>query len=140
MRIVVDTNVFISGLTSPAGLNRQVIRACLEGKAKPLMGSALFNEYEDLMARPETLARCPLPVDRCEMLLDAFLSCCEWIRIYFLWRPNLCDESDNHLIELAVAGGAEAIITNNLRDLHSGELAFPSLKFLTPSQFLTNLP
>jgi predicted nucleic acid-binding protein len=64
MRIVVDTNVFISGMTSPAGENRQVIRACLEQKVRPLMGAALFHEYEDLIARPETLQRfpCQLPM------------------------------------------------------------------------------
>jgi hypothetical protein len=36
----------------------------------------------------------------------------------FLWRPNLPDEADNHVIELAVAGGASAVVTNNVRDLH----------------------
>lgn len=103
------------------------------------MGAALFHEYEDLLARQETLDRFPLPAAQAQLLSDAFLSCCDWVRIYFLWRPNLQDEADNHLIELAVAGGAEAIVTNNLRDLRSGELAFPALKILTPSQFLHSI-
>ena len=29
-----------------------------------------------------------------------------WVRVYYLWRPNLPDEADNHLVELAVAGNA----------------------------------
>ena len=47
---------------------------------------------------------------------------CRWTRIYFLWRPNLRDESDNHLVELAVAGGAE--------------LKFENLAVLTPAECL----
>jgi predicted nucleic acid-binding protein len=39
-------------------------------------------------------------------------------------------------MELAVAGGAAAIITNNVRDLKSGELIFPDIEIMTPSSFL----
>ena len=39
-----------------------------------------------------------------EELLGIFLSACQWTRIYYAWRPNLRDEADNHVIELAVAG------------------------------------
>ncbi len=138
-RIVVDTNVFISALLSPAGLNRQVLRACLGRKAVPLMGAALFHEYEDLLGRREPMAKCPLTPEERQVLLGSFLSVAEWVRVYYLWRPNLPDEGDNHLIELAVAGAAEVIVTNNLRDLRQGELRFPKLRILTPQQFLSNI-
>ena len=55
----------------------------------------------------------PIGPDDRAALVDAVLAACLWINIAFLWRPNLPDESDNHLIELAVAGNAEWIITNN---------------------------
>lgn len=139
-RIVVDTNVFIAAILSPAGENREVLRACLLGKAKPLMGPALFHEYEDLLSRSELMANGPLIADDRRNLLNAFLSVTEWVKIYFLWRPNLPDEADNHLIELAIAGSASVIITNNLKDLRHGELRFPSLRILTPKQFITILP
>jgi len=45
--------------------------------------------------------------------------------------------ADNHLIELAVAGGAEAIITNNIKDFQHGDLRFPQIKFLTPTEYLS---
>jgi hypothetical protein len=54
-------------------------------------------------------------------LLEAFPSVCEWLDVYFGWRPNLSDEGDNHLIELAVAGGAGWIVTNNLADFERAE-------------------
>jgi hypothetical protein len=59
--------------------------------------------------------------------------------VLFRWRPNLADESDNHLVELAVAGGATAIVTNNVRDLRSGELVFPDIGIMTPAEFLKTL-
>ena len=61
------------------------------------------------------------------------------MRIYFLWRPNLPDEADNHLVELAVAGGSDAIVTNHTRDVRRGELSFPHLQILTPAQFLKTI-
>jgi len=42
----------------------------------------------------------------------------------------------NHLVELAIAGGAETIVTHNVRDVRRGELSFPGLKILTPAEFL----
>ena len=135
-RIVVDTNVFTAALLSPAGTNRAVLRACFTGRLQPLMGAALFHEYEDLLGRSDLMKKCPLtPADR-KQLFEAFLSVCAWVRIYYLWRPNLPDEADNHLIELALAGGAALIVTNNVRDVARGELAFPDLKILTPAQLL----
>lgn len=55
------------------------------------------------------------------------------------WRPNLLDEDDNHLIELAIAGHAQAVVTHNVRDLTRGELVWPHLRVLTPAQFLEEL-
>jgi predicted nucleic acid-binding protein len=72
-------------------------------------------------------------------LLDAFLAASEWTRIYFGWRPNLSDEGDNHLVELAVAGGARYIVTRNLRDVGRMELRFPGLRALGPEDFLREL-
>lgn len=139
-RIVVDTNVFIAALLSPAGENRKVLRACMSGKAVPLMGAALFHEYEGLLGRADLMVKCPLTFSDQRLLFGSFLAVAEWVKVYFLWRPNLPDEGDNHLIELAIAGAAAMIVTNNLADVARGELLFPNLKILTPRQFLTRIP
>lgn len=54
--------------------------------------------------------------------------------MHYGWHPNLPDEGDNHLIKLALAGGAQAIVTHNLRDLQGGELDLGSLHSLTNPQ------
>ena len=134
-----DTNVFIGALLSASGENRAVLRACLQGKVLPLMGVALFHEYEDVMGREDLMRKCPIsPKDR-RVLFEALLSVSEWVRVYYLWRPNLPDEGDNHLVELAIAGGARFIVTRNVRDIGRGELTFPELRAVTPREFLNTI-
>lgn len=136
MIVVVDTNVFVSAAMSKNGASRQIIRLCLLGSLTPLMGNALFAEFEDVCSRDRLFAaKLITPADR-EMLLDAFLASCRWVPIYFLWRPNLPDEADNHVLELAVAGNASCIITSNKRDFTKSELKFPGLDILNPVEFL----
>jgi predicted nucleic acid-binding protein len=71
-----------------------------------------------------------------DTLLDAFLSVCQWVTIYYGWRPNLRDEADNHLIELGIAGGASFLITKNIKDFKNSELQFPQLKVIDPISFI----
>jgi putative PIN family toxin of toxin-antitoxin system len=138
MRIVVDTNIFL-GACLGTGSASAVISACLRGQAVPLMGNALFNEYEDVFARTELFSQSLLDHEERSELLDIFLSVCEWTRIYYGWRPNLPNEGDNHLVELAVAGSAKYIVTRNLRDVSRMKLNFPNLAVLTPEAFLKEL-
>jgi predicted nucleic acid-binding protein len=41
-----------------------------------------------------------------------------------------------HLVELAVAGGAQAIVTKNTRDVAKMELRFPNLRVATPAELV----
>lgn len=134
--VVVDTNVLIAALLGPAGPARELIRRCLRGICKPLISNALFLEYEEVASRPGILKRCPLTPSELRELLNAYYSVCEWVPIYYLWRPNLPHEGDNFLVELAIAGNAYCVVTNNIRDIKGAELVFPDLHVLTPEQFL----
>ncbi len=69
-------------------------------------------------------------------LLSSFISVSQWISIYYLWRPNLKDEADNNLIELAVAGNAQIIVTKNVKDFRNAELVFPNLLILKPEEII----
>jgi putative PIN family toxin of toxin-antitoxin system len=136
-RVVVDTSVLVSGLIGGQGASRAVLRRCLKRRCIPLMGEKLFNEFEAVLGREELFRRSPLTRHERGELLEAFLNVCEWTSVFYLWRPNLPDEGDNHLVELGVAGAAATIITQNVRDLRRGELKFPQLAIETPAEFMT---
>jgi hypothetical protein len=80
-----------------------VIARSLRGAIMPLMVTALHAEYKDVLGREALFERSRLDSVEREELLDIFLARCCWARIYFGWRPNVPDEGDNHLVELAVA-------------------------------------
>ena len=133
---MVDTNVFVAATTSTRGASREVLRRCLLGRYEPLMSQALFAEYESVLARPELFLRSPVSNEERHALSAAIISRSLWVRVYYLWRPNLPDEADNHVVELAVAGNAEAIVTHNTRDFRRNELRFPGLTVVTPGALI----
>ncbi|SJM89051.1 putative toxin-antitoxin system toxin component, PIN family [Crenothrix polyspora] len=135
MIIVIDTNIIVAACMG-TGSAAEVVAACLRKDHTPLMGAALFAEYSDVVNREDLFKTCHLNKAERNELLDIFFGVCRWTDIYFGWRPNLKDEADNHLIELAVAGHAQCIVSRNIKDLKSGELLFPDLSLLTPEVFL----
>jgi uncharacterized protein len=134
-------NVFPEALSElrPEGQNRAVLRACFEEKLQPVLGESLFLEYEEVLGREHLLSKSPLSGFERQTFFEAFLSICEWAPVYYLWRPNLRDEGDNHIVELAVAGAAAMIVTNNIADFRRAELRFPEIKILTPPNALKEL-
>jgi len=136
-RVVLDTSVLVAALFGGRGASRAVLRLCLKSRCHPLVGEKLFNEFEAVLSRAELFVRSPLTQQERDEFLDDFLSVCEWVDVFFLWRPNLPDEGDNHLVELAVPGAAATIVTQNVRDLRRGELLFPQLNIETPAEFMT---
>lgn len=135
--LVIDTNVFVSALRSGGGAARQVLRCCLMGQYRPLFSNALWLEYEDLLDRPVWTDQTTESEHR--QVLAAFAAAGQWVKVYYGWRPNLPDEGDSHLIELAVAGSARAIVTHNIKDVRGGELLWPDLAILTPAQCLEQI-
>lgn len=135
MKVILDTNIFLGACIGQGDAN-QLVMQCLKGQYKPLMGSTLLTEYEDVLNRHHLFNHSRLNETERDELLDIFLSHCEWTRIYYTWRPNLKDEGDNHLIELAIAGNARYVVTYNLRDFRQAELKFPEVAICTPKTLL----
>ena len=134
--IVIDTSVVVSALIGAKGPSREILRRCFHGHYNPLISNALFQEYEDVTSREKIIDRCPLSAAEIRKFLNAIYSISQWVPIYYLWRPSLPDEGDNFLVELAVAGNARCIVTNNIKDIKSSELSFPGLHVLRPEELL----
>ena len=137
MKVILDTNVLINVLLGPSrrSASYRVVELCLSGQVQPQLGAALFAEYEDVANREHVCNMSLYSHEEIEQFLDGFFSICQWVKINYLWRPNLLDEADNHLIELAVASNARFIVTQNVKDMRSGDLKF-DFEVLTPDEFL----
>lgn len=138
MKIVLDTNIIVAACKGSRQASL-LLEACLLGRFIPLVSVALFAEYEDVVNRDDVFSNKDLSRAERNEVLDALLSVCEMVRVFYLWRPNLNDEADNHVVELAVAGGAACIVTRNLKDFKNGEILFPSIKICLPEFLLESL-
>ncbi len=136
MRLVLDTNIIVGAMLREGGAARAVLRLCLQGEVQPIIGVALFAEIEDVLSRENLFRKSQLTYPERLELFAAFLSVTRWVPIYYTWRPNLRDEADNHVVDLAVADNAEYIVTQNERDFAKMELQFPQLKLVTAAEFM----
>ena len=136
MEIVQDTNVFVAALRSQEGASAEVLDRCLSLEDQAVMGANLLAEYEELIQRESLWRGLPVTVKERETLLDDFCAAAIWHPVYFRWRPNLPDANDDHVLELAIASGAEHLVTHNTRDFARGELKFTVPRVVTPAQHL----
>lgn len=138
--VVLDANILVAALLRGGASARAVLRACLNEHYQPVLGPALLAEYEDVLGREDIFTDSVLSMKERNEVFDGFLNRCRWVEVFYAWRPNLPDEADNHLIELAVAAQADVIVTRNLRDVSRGELKFPTLRVLAPDHCLEVFP
>jgi predicted nucleic acid-binding protein len=116
MRLVFDTAVMVA--RSTVGASRWLLRAALERRPGLTVSVTvpLLIEYEAVMTRAEHLRASGLSVGDVEALLDAVAAVAEPVRLAYLWRPTLPDADDDMVLEAAVNGRADGIVTFNLRD------------------------
>lgn len=124
MKVVVDCNIFISAILLEDEYTKKVLEFCLKKELLSQMGPKLFCEYEDVLSRDKIISQVKIDRGEIEDLLNAFMSVSSWNEMYYLWLPNLKDEGDNHLVELAVASNADILITHNKKDFLQNELQF----------------
>lgn len=133
--IVVDTNVIYAGLYSSKGYSFQLLERMLFGQEDFLMNTTLAMEYYSVLMEPQFLKRLVLPKQAVIDIIARLIQKARFQDIYFLWRPNLKDEKDNFLMELAIAGQADTVITFNKKDFMESELKW-DIAILNPKDYL----
>ncbi|MBN9488970.1 MAG: putative toxin-antitoxin system toxin component, PIN family [Alphaproteobacteria bacterium] len=116
MRIVLDTDVMVAAIRSNTGASQRIVRTLLEGRCNLILSVPLVVEYEAVMTRPEHLVASRLSADDIGALIDSLVRIAEPIHLAFLWRPQLRDPGDDMVLETAVNGQAELLVTFNKRD------------------------
>lgn len=136
-----DTNVFVAALRSGAGASRKLLLALLQGRHLPLLGDKLWYEHLDVMGRTDqTWDECPLSPEVRRQAVEDFAAVCEWVKVWRVWRPNLSDAGDNHVMELAIVGNAAVIVTFNESDFKGAMFAPPGCEIMPPGKFLRQYP
>ena len=134
-RAVVDTNVLYAGLYSASGASHQILRLIDRGRIVPQLSTTLLFEYEEVLRRNQRQLK--LSDRAVEDVLDGFCRCGEGRKIHFLWRPQLSDPKDDHVLELAVAAGGLDIVTYNIKDFTQASLF--GIRIVKPSKLLGEL-
>jgi putative PIN family toxin of toxin-antitoxin system len=116
MRLVLDTATMVAAIRSDSGASRQLLVAGLERRLTVLASVPLMIEYEAVMTRPEHLKASELSAADVSALLDAFAEVAEPVELAFYWRPAVRDPDDDMVVETAVNGRADALVTFNVRD------------------------
>ena len=135
MRVVIDTNVLVSGLRSRNGPSFRLLQKLAEGALRAVVSPPVFLEYEDVLKRPGLVPA--LSAEDVDDFLDYFLHASIECKVHFLWRPQLSDPNDDMLLELALAGSAAYIVTFNARDF-AAAVRF-GIRIVTPREFLAIL-
>lgn len=137
-RIVLDTDVLVAALRSADGGSNAVLRQVALGRLTPLVTAALFLEYEAVLKRPDQRLAHGFGLDDLDRFLSGFAAACAPVEVSFRWRPQLGDPNDEMVLEAAVNGGADALVTHNVRDFAKAAATF-GLRVLRPGDLLKEL-
>lgn len=128
--VVLDTNVLVAAIRSRRGASFRILEQLGTGVYEIVISVPLVLEYEDALLRP----RGSLGSTHVGDLLDYICKVGRRQEIFYLWRPLLRDPKDDMVAEVAVAGGAEAVVTHNRRDF--GALQRFGVRVVSPQEFL----
>ena len=138
MRLVLDTDVLVAAFRSERGASRELLIAALDERFVLLASTALSLEYEAVLTRPSQLKAMRLSATEARDVLAALAVIAEPVPIHFLWRPVLADAEDEHVLDLAMNGRADMLVTFNQDDFAEASKTF-HIQVVTPAAALRRL-
>jgi putative PIN family toxin of toxin-antitoxin system len=115
-RVVIDTSVVVAGLRTRMGAGNAVLRLVADRRLLLLASPPLFLEYEDVLKRPEHQLVHGLTPDEVDEFLAELAALIEPVDVHFQWRPQSRDPNDEMVLETAINGHADGLVTYNLAD------------------------
>ena len=133
-----DTDAVVAAMRSPTGASAAIVRAVRQRQAALLLSVPLAMEYEAVCRRPEHRVEAGLSERQVGIFLDAIIALAEPVLTHFLWRPQLRDPNDEMVLEAAVNGRAEALVTFNVRDYGTAASQF-GVEVLLPREAIARI-
>jgi putative PIN family toxin of toxin-antitoxin system len=135
MRVVLDTSVVVAGLRTRVGAGNAVLREVAQRRLIPLASPPLFLEYEDVLKRPEHRLVHGLSLEAIDEFLAELAALIEPVDVHFQWRPQTPDPNDEMVLETAINGRADAVVTYNVADFAAAAKRF-KVSVLRPGDLL----
>jgi putative PIN family toxin of toxin-antitoxin system len=135
---VLDTSVMVAAFRSSRGASRQLLLGALAGRFELLLSVPLLLEYEAVLTRTEQLSAIGIGRRDVERVLDDVTSIARPVRLAYRWRPQLPDAKDDMVLETAVNGSADAVVTFNQADFVALKVRF-DCRVILPQVALSEL-
>ena len=133
-----DTDVLVVAFRSPAGAPREIVRLLYERFIEGVASVPLMLEYEEVLMRREHREAMGLDVSEVNVILDQLATVLRPVTTYFLWRSFLRDPDDELVLEAAINGREDVLMTFNVRDYFPA-ISYFQLEVLRPAEFLRRL-
>ena len=103
-------------MRSPGGASAAILRAIRKQSATLLLSVPLAIEYESVCCKSEHRLAAGLSERQVNIFVSAVIAMAEPAETHFLWRPQLREPNDEMVLEAAVNGHADGLVTFSLRD------------------------
>ena len=130
-----DTDTIVAAMRSPTGASAALLRVARAGRVILPATAPLCLEYEDVYGRSEHVEAADFDAANLALFLDGVIDLVEPVDVWFLWRPQLRDPGDELVLEAAVNGRAQAIVTFNRRDFRPAAGRF-GIEVLLPAEVI----
>ena len=130
--------MIVAAMRSPGGASAAILRAVRREKVDLLLSVPLAMEYEAVCLRPEHQIAAGLSEQEVLIFVDTVIAMAEPVKIHFLWRPQLRDPSDEMVLETAVNGRADLLVTFNARDYGTVPERF-GIQVMTPRRAMERI-
>ena len=138
MRIVLDTDVMVAALRSNTGASRRLLLSALSKRFELLHSVPLLLEYEAVLKRREHLTAAGASGDDIDVIIDTLAAVGVLVIPSFSWRPELSDPGDEMVLETAINGQADLLVTFNVTHLRKAARRF-GIRAIRPPEALAIL-
>jgi putative PIN family toxin of toxin-antitoxin system len=135
VKVVLDTSALISAIRSGAGAAAEIVRLVALGKLTLLLDFKLVCEYREVALRPQHIAASGKTKEDAEAVIALLEAIATPVLVTFKERPLSLDPNDDMVLDVAINGDADAIVTNNMKDIAPVAERF-GIQAQTPREFL----
>lgn len=127
--------MLVAGLSSRLGASFALLQAAAQRRVQIVASATLWLEYEEVLKRDEIRKLHGLGIGEIDEFLNGLANLVTPVELHFSWRPQLRDANDEMVLQAAVNGRVDALVTHNISDFDLAKDRF-SLSVWTPARAL----